>query len=95
MSCCSISTTVEAVGCLWTTVSVLGRSDKVTFSAVEVVQACFSTRNVIKPNFHDCRVCAMLADACISAGNIRQGCFLSCGGFVEVVQAYLSTRNVL
>ena len=36
MSYSSISTTVEVVGCLWTTVSVLGRSDEVVFTVVVV-----------------------------------------------------------
>ena len=40
-------TTVEAVRCLLKPVSVLGRSDKVVFTVVEVlwrfVEACFST----------------------------------------------------
>ena len=38
---------------------------------MDVVQPCFSTRNVLKPNFHNCRRCAMLVDYCFSIGKIR------------------------
>ena len=92
--------------CLWTPVSVLGRSDIVVLTVVEVlwglrlcdaheflfqcweddrfhchrgpvqvVQASFSTRNVLKPNFHICRGAAMLVDSCFSAENFMQMCF--------------------
>ena len=39
-----------------TPVSVLGKSDKVVFTVMEVEKVCFSTRNVVKFNFHNCRV---------------------------------------
>ena len=38
---------------------------------MEVVQASFSTRNIVKPNFHNCRCCAMIVDSCFGAGKIR------------------------
>ena len=37
---------------------------------VQVVLASLSTRNVLKPNFHNCGDAAMLVDSCVSAGKI-------------------------
>ena len=52
-------------------VSVLERSDKVILTILEFVQATFLTRNILKPNFHNCRGGVMLVDFCFSAGKIR------------------------
>ena len=46
---------------------------------MEVVQASFSTRNVLKPNFHNYRCCVMLVDSSISAGKIRYSHSYRCG----------------
>ena len=34
---------------------------------MDVLQACFSTKNVHKYNFHNSSGCAMLMDSCFSA----------------------------
>ena len=44
---------------------------KLFFSVVEVAHACFSTKNVHKYNFHNCRGCTMPVDSGFSAGKIR------------------------
>ena len=62
---------------------------KSNFRTLLVVHACFRTRNAIKLIFDNCRGCAILVDSSLSAG------IHSRSGFVEVVQACLSTRNVL
>ena len=48
--------------------SVLGRSDKVILTIMEVVEACFRTKNVLKYN---CRGSLMLVDSYVRAGKIR------------------------
>ena len=58
---------------------------------MEVVQACFKTRNVLKFSFDSCR-CVMLIDSCFS-GEVR--CFHCRGGPVEFVQLCFGIRNVL
>ena len=55
-----------------TPVSALITSDEAVFTVMEVVQVSFSTRNVLNPNFHNCRGCVMLVHSCFGAGNISQ-----------------------
>ena len=38
---------------------------------MQVVEVSFSTRNVLKPNFHNCKGAAMLVDPCFIAEKIR------------------------
>ena len=38
---------------------------------MDVMEACFETRNVLKFSFDNCRGSAMLMDSCFSAGKIR------------------------
>ena len=38
---------------------------------MDVMEACFGTRNVLKFSFDNCRGSAMLMDSCFSAGKIR------------------------
>ena len=53
---------------------------------MEVVQASFSARNLLKPNFHNCTCCAMLVDSCFSAGKIRLSRFYCCVGCTGVFE---------
>ena len=65
-------TTVDVVPMLVTPVSVLVRSDKAyRVDPVEVVQACFKTRIVLKFSSGNCRSYAMLLDSCFSDEKIR------------------------
>ena len=43
--------------------SVLERSDKVIVTVVEVLHVFFITRNILKPDFHNCRGGVMLVDS--------------------------------
>ena len=78
--------TVEVGPCLWTPVSVLGRSHEVTVTVVEVLQASFLTRNILKPNFHNCRGGAMLVDSRFSAGEFRYSHYYRRGVWTDVFQ---------
>ena len=80
---------------MWTQVSVLERSDKAVLTIVDVVQVCFSTRNVLNPNFHKSRGCAMFEDCCFSVGKIQLSHCHCRGSPVEAVQSCFGTRNVL
>ena len=66
-----IFTTVEVLRCLWTPAAGLGSSDTVILTVWEFRQASFSTKNVLKLNFHNFRGFLMLVDSCFSAGKIR------------------------
>ena len=86
--------------CLWTPVSVLSRSDKVVFTVLVVLRKLCRhvsepVRNVLKFTFDNGSGCAMFVDSCFIAGKIRQSCFHSSGGPVDLVQACFGTRNVL
>ena len=54
---------------------------------MEYLHACFRTRDALKFSFDNCRGCEMLVSFCFSGGKVR--------GPVDVVQAWLSTINVL
>ena len=49
----------------------LERYDKAILTVVEVVQAPFITRNVLKLNFQNCRGPLMVVDSSFRAGKIR------------------------
>ena len=51
--------------------AVLGRSDKVIVTVMEDVGTSFITRNILKPNFHNCGFFWMVVDSRLRAGKIR------------------------
>ena len=46
---------------------------------MEGVPASFRGRNILKPDFHNCRCCAMLVDSCFGPGKIRYSHYYRCG----------------
>ena len=86
-----LSTTVEAVGCLWTPDSVLGSSDTVILTVGEFGHAFFRTKNVLELISTTVEVFWCLWTHVSVLERSDNAVFI----VVEVVQASFSTRNIL